>query len=49
MKQEDYNSMMSYPWERDYEEKNESLPFCPSCGETYLGDGIEVCVDCEKS
>jgi len=48
MRQEDYNSMMRYPWER-MEAKRTELLKCPSCGEKYCGNGVENCADCEKN
>jgi ribosomal protein L37AE/L43A len=48
MQQEDYNSMMRYPWERVEKPKIE-WPKCPSCGEEYSGDGITECVECKNN
>ena len=45
MKQEDYNEMMRYPWERKAS-KCEPLPKCPKCGEEYCGDGVAPCIEC---
>jgi len=35
MQQEDYNSVMKYPWE-----------ITRKCGEPYCGDGTQLCVEC---
>jgi hypothetical protein len=45
MKQEDYNEMMRYPWER-HTAKIEPLRRCPNCGEFYTGDGVVPCTEC---
>ena len=46
MQQEDYNSVMKYPWEIIRKPHNEKLPDCPRCGEPYCGDGTQLCVEC---
>ena len=46
MQQEDYNSVMKYPWEITRKPHNEKLPDCPRCGEPYCGDGTQLCVEC---
>lgn len=48
MRQEDYNSMMRYPWESDYREDAKKLPLCPKCGEEYCGDGVNPCIECKS-
>ena len=48
MRQEDYNSMMRYPWDRSDIGESSELPLCPCCGNEYLGDGFEQCADCES-
>lgn len=47
MKQEDYNSIMRDIGDRPTEPKN-NLPSCPKCGERYLGDGVNLCVECRE-
>lgn len=47
MKQEDYNSMMKYPWENLIQQKRENKS-CPKCGEKYLGNGIDLCAECDE-
>ena len=47
MQQEDYNSVMKYPWEIAREPRDERLPECPNCGEPYCGDGVQLCVECD--
>jgi len=48
MKQEDYNEMMRYPWERTTKKAME-LPICPACKNRYCGDGTSLCADCAKA
>lgn len=43
--QEDYNSMMRDPGWRNLSQRND-VPVCPRCGERYMGDGVNVCVEC---
>lgn len=45
MRQEDYNDMMRLPGEVQTR-KSADLPRCPECGERYLGNGIEPCIEC---
>ena len=46
MKQEDYNAVMT-----DFKQKVKTKENhkCPSCGFLYLGDGKQLCLDCEYS
>lgn len=48
MNQDDYNGMMKLPWECGTP-KSVNLPSCPCCGEKYLGDGKELCIECEAN
>jgi hypothetical protein len=50
MRQEDYNDMMKTPEEGFFirtPRKPSLLPKCPRCGEEYLGNGKDLCVDCK--
>lgn len=47
MRQEDYNDMMRLPWETQ-SRQTANLPRCPACGERYLGNGIEPCIECVR-
>lgn len=47
MKQEDYNSIMKYPWEISRSYAASDLKKCPNCEFEYLGNGIDLCVDCK--
>ena len=49
MQQEDYNSVMKYPWEITRKPHNEKLPDCPRCGEPYCGDGVNLCTECDTT
>ena len=44
--QELLNSMMREIGDRPKKPKN-NLPVCPKCGERYLGDGVDLCTECE--
>ncbi|WVH13965.1 hypothetical protein CASP1_00042 [Alcaligenes phage CASP1] len=46
MKQEELNEMMRHPWERIMLQQKEPLPKCPSCGFSYLGNGVDECLVC---
>jgi hypothetical protein len=45
MKQEDLNEMMRFPGEVARAAKTKLL-LCPTCCESYCGDGVEVCTEC---
>ena len=47
LKQEDYNSMMRFPWESSKQTVNYQLNKCPQCGFAYCGDGKNLCTECE--
>lgn len=44
MKQEDYNAVMT-----DFKQKTKTKENhkCPACGFLYLGDGKQLCIDCD--
>jgi predicted RNA-binding Zn-ribbon protein involved in translation (DUF1610 family) len=50
MRQEDYNDMMKTSDEayllRVKPSKRVKI-YCPNCGEAYLGNGIDLCVECQ--
>tara|TARA_R110002012_G_scaffold33595_2_gene98189 strand:- start:426 stop:578 length:153 start_codon:yes stop_codon:yes gene_type:complete len=48
MRQEDYNSMMKFPWETKSKQEEIKMPKCPKCNYEYLGDGIDLCTECQS-
>ena len=50
MNQEDYNEMMRFFWEvSDVKFCKTTWLTCPSCKETYAGDGISLCTECQSA
>ena len=43
--QELLNSMMRHPGEAQ-RKASPTLPQCPTCGERYCGDGLQLCTEC---
>lgn len=47
LSQEDYNSMMRYPWESSKSSLKQPINKCPQCGYNYCGDGKNLCTECK--
>ena len=47
VRQEDYNSIMRHPGENRDTTRPIDLPKCPACEERYMGNGRDLCIDCE--
>ena len=41
------NSIMREIGDRRPTEAKNNLPACPECGERYLGDGVDLCTECQ--